>query len=259
MAQLMVENLAAPAQSTWAPSQQQPPIAARYCFGEFRLCSAERRLWRNGEPVALTPRALDLLLALVQAPGQVVGREELMRTVWGEVSVQDSNLTVNLCLLRRALGSDERMIATVPGRGYQFVSPVRLEWPQAETAPAPMWLAVAPFQALGLQHGGQGGRVASLSAALTPAAVEALARLPGLRVRASSANLSLAVDWLLEGCWQELEGAVRITAQLVRTLDGGIEWAGHRDFAAAPGAEFDLQDQVAAWLAHELRGVLAAQ
>ncbi len=258
MAHTMVDSLAAPAQSMWEPSQPQQ-VAARYCFGEFRLCSAERRLWRNGEPVALTPRALDLLLALLQAPGRVVGRDELMRSVWGGVSVQDSNLTVNLCLLRRALGGAERMIATVPGRGYQFVAPVRREFPQAETMAAPLWLAVAPFQALGAQQESGRAQTAALSAALRPAAVEALAALPGLRVRASSAQLTPAVDWLLQGCWQRLEGAVRITAQLVRTLDGGIEWAGHRDFALAAGAEFELQDDVAAWLAQELRRVLATQ
>jgi DNA-binding winged helix-turn-helix (wHTH) protein len=235
-----------------------PQLAARYCFGDFRLCSAERRLWRNGEPVQLTPRALDLLLALVQAPGRVVGREELLRSVWGGVSVQDSNLTVNLCLLRRALGDADHMIATVPGRGYQFVAPVRLEWPQAETTPAPVWLAVAPFQALAPQARVGGAQSAFSGAALAPAAVEALAGLPGLRVRANSAGASLAVDWLLEGFWQELDGAVRIAAQLVRTLDGGIGWAAHRDFAAAPGAEFDLQDRVAAWLAEELRRTLAS-
>jgi DNA-binding winged helix-turn-helix (wHTH) protein len=256
VAQLMVANLAAPTQSTWEPSQP-PQLAARYCFGEFRLCSAERRLWRNGEPVRLTPRALDLLLALVQSPGRVVGREELLRSVWGEVSVQDSNLTVNLCLLRRALGDAERLIATVPGRGYQFVAPVRLEWPQTESSPAPVWLAVAPFQALAPAPERPGARGAFPGAALGSAAIEALASVPGLRVRASSAGLSLAVDWLLEGFWQELDGAVRIAAQLVRTLDGGIGWAGHRDFAAAPGAEFELQDRVGAWLAHELGRVVA--
>ena len=251
MARLLIGSLAPPLA---APNPDLSAEAARFRFGDFRLCLVQRQLWRNGEPVPLTPRALDLLIALVRCSGRVVGREELLRRVWGEVSVHDSNLTVNLCLLRRALGNRERIIATVPGRGYQFVAPVIPEATQTATLladdPAATWLGVAPFQSVG-----ESPLCPVLGTALGPALVAALARIPGLRVRPSGAHGGSEVDWRLEGWYQQLEQTVRITAQLVRTVDGGVEWAERRHFAAAE--LFELQDRIAAWLKAVIRSLLA--
>lgn len=105
----------------------QAPERARYSFGEFRLCPEERRLWRGDQVVTISPRALDLLIALVRAAGQVLEREALLASVWAGLNVSDSNLTVSICTLRHALGDAERYIATIPGRGYQFTAPVRVE------------------------------------------------------------------------------------------------------------------------------------
>lgn len=110
------------------------PERARYLFGEFRLCPEQRRLWRGDQVVAISPRALDLLIALVRAAGQVLEREALLASVWAGLNVSDSNLTVAICTLRHALGDAEHYIATIPGRGYQFTAPVRVE---AAEAPAP--------------------------------------------------------------------------------------------------------------------------
>ncbi len=105
----------------------QAPQRVRYLFGEFRLCPEERRLWRGDQGVAISPRALDLLIALVRAAGQVLEREALLASVWAGLNVSDSNLTVGICTLRHALGDAEHYIATIPGRGYQFTAPVRVE------------------------------------------------------------------------------------------------------------------------------------
>ncbi|HUX67804.1 MAG TPA: winged helix-turn-helix domain-containing protein [Terriglobales bacterium] len=253
MARVLLSSLTPPTMA--APNPDFQAEAGRYRFGDFRLCLAQRQLWRNGETVSLTPRALDLLIALVRCSGRVVGREELLRRVWGDISVHDSNLTVNLCLLRRALGSHERLIATVPGRGYQFVAPVVPEAaaePRLAEEPAVTWLGVAPFQSVG-----ESPLSPVLGTALGPALVAALARIPGLRVRPSSAQAGSEVDWRLEGWFQQFEQTVRITAQLVRTEDGGVEWAEHRHFAAAE--IFELQDRIAAWLKAVIRSLLAGE
>ncbi|MGH9394960.1 MAG: winged helix-turn-helix domain-containing protein [Terriglobales bacterium] len=220
-----------------------PPTATVFRFGEFRLCLARRQLWRNSAPVPLTPRALDLLTALVRAPGQVISREALLKQVWGPVSVLDSNLTVNLCLLRRALACKQPLIATIPGRGYQFVAAVA-ESSAAEESyreTAAVWLAVSQFQRLG-----RAGRYPALGAALPKALVVALASLDGVHLRATSEAPNLELDWRLDGCYQETDGIVRVTAELVRAQDGGVAWAYRRDFAVV--GSFQLHDLIAAWL-----------
>ncbi|HVE22406.1 MAG TPA: transcriptional regulator [Acidocella sp.] len=96
-------------------------------FGPFRLWPAERRLEKLGHFVALGGRALDILLALIERPGEVVSKQELMRRVWPGIAVEESNLRVNIASLRKALGDQTetaRFIGSVPGRGYCFVAPV---------------------------------------------------------------------------------------------------------------------------------------
>lgn len=96
-------------------------------FGSFRLWPAERRLEKSGQPVPLGGRALDILLALSERPGEVVSKQELMRRVWPGIAVEESNLRVNIASLRKALGDPSetaRFIGSVPGRGYCFVAPV---------------------------------------------------------------------------------------------------------------------------------------
>jgi DNA-binding winged helix-turn-helix (wHTH) protein len=99
-----------------------------YEFGPFRLDPVERMLLGEGEVVALSPKAFDLLFVLVKQAGRVVDKEELMREVWPDTFVEENNLTVNISALRKALGkasSDQRYIQTVPRRGYRFVGSVR--------------------------------------------------------------------------------------------------------------------------------------
>lgn len=243
MAGLIVSALVPGANQKPAPKLAVANQPSGYRFGEFRLCLGERQLWRQNEPVTLTPRALDLLIALVQASGRVVERSELLRQVWRGVNVHDSNLTVNLCLLRRALGSGQRLIVTVPCRGYQFVAPVE----DLRPAVAPLrnaaetWLMVAPVQQVGHVH-----HQRELATALGPALVVAMARVPGLKVRSDSADTVSVVNWRLEACYQELGSRLRVTAQLIRIRDGGVEWAASRQFPAA--STFALQDRIAAWL-----------
>ena len=97
-----------------------------YLFGGFRLDAAEGLLLRDGEPVPLTPKAFDTLVALVEQSGHVLGKDELMRRVWPEQFVEENNLSQNISLLRKALqrAGAAGYIETVPRRGYRFVAPV---------------------------------------------------------------------------------------------------------------------------------------
>jgi TolB-like protein/DNA-binding winged helix-turn-helix (wHTH) protein/Tfp pilus assembly protein PilF len=99
-----------------------------YEFGPFRLDAAEHLLLRGGEAVPLTPKAFDLLLALVERHGHLLEKDELLKTVWPDTFVEEANLSSNVSLIRKALGDGEngqRYIETAPKRGYRFVAEVR--------------------------------------------------------------------------------------------------------------------------------------
>lgn len=115
----------------------------RYIFGCFELDPEARLLRRDGEPVPMVGKTLDALVVLVENRGRLVDKEELLSRVWAGSVVEEATLTQTIFTVRKILGDnpkDHRYIATVAGRGYQFVAPVteytkRTE--QAETGPKP--------------------------------------------------------------------------------------------------------------------------
>src|SRR6202789_2916760 len=114
-------------------------------FGPFSLSAAERLLRKAGEPVALGGRALDILIALAERPGEVVTHRELMSTVWPDVTVEEGNLRFQMSVLRKALGDGKdgaRYVSTVAGRGYCLVAPITRST-VARTVPA---TAVTPTE-----------------------------------------------------------------------------------------------------------------
>jgi len=98
-----------------------------YEFGQFRLDPQERLLLRDGEPIPLSPKAFDMLLALVENGGRLLEKEELMRRLWPDSFVEEGSLAQNVSLLRKALGESDaqKFIETVPRRGYRFIASVR--------------------------------------------------------------------------------------------------------------------------------------
>ena len=108
-------------------------------FGSFRLLTGQRLLLQAGKPLRLGNRALDILMLLLERPGELVGKDELLARVWPNVLVVEDNLTVHVAALRRALGDGKgaaRYIVNAPGRGYRFVAPVerQAEYPAADAA-----------------------------------------------------------------------------------------------------------------------------
>jgi DNA-binding winged helix-turn-helix (wHTH) protein/TolB-like protein/tetratricopeptide (TPR) repeat protein len=101
-----------------------------YEFGPFRMLPAERLLARDGDPIPITAKAFDTLFVLVKRNGHLVERAELIHSVWADSFVEEGNLTVVICTLRKLLGDedengDRRYIQTVARRGYRFVADVR--------------------------------------------------------------------------------------------------------------------------------------
>jgi DNA-binding winged helix-turn-helix (wHTH) protein len=104
------------------------PNHRSYAFGQFLLTPEQQLLLRRGSPVRIGGRALDILTALVEKPGELVDKRALISRVWPNTHVEEANLKVNVAGLRRALEDDPgtpRFIATVVGRGYRFIAPVR--------------------------------------------------------------------------------------------------------------------------------------
>lgn len=100
-----------------------------YEFGPYHLDVAHRRLTREGEKISLTPKAAEILTLLVTNAGRLVEKDFLLKEVWPDTFVEESNLAQNIFTLRKALGDDRdgpTYIETVPRRGYRFVASVRV-------------------------------------------------------------------------------------------------------------------------------------
>lgn len=97
-------------------------------FHGFQVDVEERRLRRNGSTIGLTSRDFDILLALVENAGKTIGKSDLMETVWPDTFVEEGNLNRHVSTLRKILGDDprqQRLIKTIPKRGYRFTADVR--------------------------------------------------------------------------------------------------------------------------------------
>ena len=96
-------------------------------FGPFRLFPRSRLLEKDGAPLHLGGRALDILVVLAERPGEVVDKRELVKKVWADVNVDEGSLRFHITSLRKALGDSgegSRYVVNVPGRGYCFAGPL---------------------------------------------------------------------------------------------------------------------------------------
>jgi DNA-binding winged helix-turn-helix (wHTH) protein/TolB-like protein len=100
-----------------------------YEFGPFILDLAQHLLLREGNRVPLTPKTYDALVVLVENSGRMLTKDELMKALWPNSFVEESNLTQQVSMIRKALGEsagEDRYIITVPGRGYRFAAEVKV-------------------------------------------------------------------------------------------------------------------------------------
>jgi eukaryotic-like serine/threonine-protein kinase len=107
-----------------------------YEFGGYRIDPDHRLLLRGDEPVAVQPKAFDILLVLVENSEKTLSKDELLKAVWPDTFVEESNLAQNIFVLRKALedgAGKNRYIVTVPGRGYRFAEKVKAILPAEES------------------------------------------------------------------------------------------------------------------------------
>ena len=241
-------------------------------FESFRLDRRSGVLFKRGErgdfaPLAMGSRALEILKVLVERAGELVTRAEIMAAVWAGTAVEDSNLNVQIAVLRRILdaGQMERScIQTVPGRGYRFTAPVTQVVAEAQPnavavgmsgVPALLdkpTLAVMPFQNMSgdpKQEYFVDGIVEEIITALSRIRwLFVIARnssftYKGQAVDVKQVGRELGVRYVLEGSVRKAGNRLRITGQLLDAATGAHLWADRID---GPLEDvFDLQDKVA--------------
>jgi DNA-binding winged helix-turn-helix (wHTH) protein len=125
-----------------AAGADSSPAEASLEFGRFRVLLRRRLLVADGVPIALGTRAFELLLALLEADGGLVTKEQLIARVWPGIAVEEGTLKAQVCALRRAMGEDRDCIRSERGRGYRFTGAVRANFAGGGFQPAmrlPLW------------------------------------------------------------------------------------------------------------------------
>lgn len=234
-----------------------------YEFGPFRLNASLGLLMQGNTAVRVGQRAVSVLKILIEHAGQPVSKDELTDAAWGGLAVEESNLTVQISALRKALGRADGhdWIETLPRRGYRYIGPpARMSssgsgsatnGPPPLTIPETPSIAVLPFLNL------SGGDNDYFADGMVDDIITGLSRIRWLFViarsstsRYSSSNVDvrevgsvLGVRYVLEGSVRKLSDQVRITCQLVDASTGMHVWADRYDRIS--GDVFGLQDDIA--------------
>src|SRR5271165_870354 len=242
-----------------------------HALGPFRLDTQDGVLLRGREPVALGRRAIALLQALVERPGALLSKDALIEAGWSGQSVEESNLTVQIAALRRALGKTPggaSWIETMPGRGYRFIGPVVIDAqnvaPEKSTPPR-LSIVVLPFANIGAdpeQEHFVDGITESLTTDLSRIrGAVVIARNTAFTYKGKHVDLKqigreLNVRYVLEGSVQRGGNRMRVNVQLIDAESGNHLWAERFDKAVTD--LFDMQDEIVARLAGALNAHLIA-
>ena len=266
---------------------RQSEAPASIEFGHFSIFPHRRQLFADGRPITLGGRAFDVLMALIEASGAVVSKDELLKRVWQGRIVEENRLAVEITALRKAFGADRELIRTVAGRGYQSTGEIRL---RSSAASDQEVSDAAAGVASSMTTAGSGSpRPDKPSIAVLPFAnlsgdpeqeyfadgmveeiITALSRIKWLFVIARNSSFTykgqavdvkrvgheLGVSYVLEGSVRKAGGRVRITAQLIEAIGGAHLWADRFDGSIED--VFDLQDKVALSVAGVIEPTLQA-
>ncbi len=172
-------------------------------FGPFNLIASERLLTKEGIPVELGARALDILIALTSAPNEVVSKKDLMSRVWPDVTVEEGSLRVHMASLRKALGDGKdgaRYITTLAGRGYCFVAPIsRLAAPREDASAAAANFPHANLPSRLSRMVGRDDDVLKLSAQLTASRFVTIVGAGGVGKTTVAVAVATSPDRILRG------------------------------------------------------------
>ena len=240
----------------------------RYLFEEYAFDTDRRELYRGAEVVSVAPQAFDLLEYLIRNREHVVSKDDLINAIWNGRIVSDAALTTRLNAARNVIGDtgeEQRLIKTLPRKGFRFIGPVREEGGKSskvpETEPEKLALAlpdkpsiaVLPFQNMSgdpEQEYFADGMVEEIITALSRnKQLFVIARNSSFTFKGKAVDIKqvardLGVRYVLEGSVRKSGNRIRITGQLIDAASGAHLWADRYDGALED--VFELQDQVAA-------------
>lgn len=245
------------------------PAKNYYEFDSFQIDVRRRLLLQEGRPVRVTPKAFEILLALVHSGGRVISKDELMTAIWPNCFVEEGNLAQNIFLLRRVLGerkNEHKFIITIPGVGYRFAPYVK----ESVVNPAIRKVAggsdrkINCIAVLPLKPISQNEIDPSFGIGMADALINKLCNLKFVKVMPTStvmrfvesietsclAAYDMEIDALLDGIYQRDSEHLRVSVQLVRAAEGTMLWAGK--FDAAFTNVFALQDSLSEQIARTL-------
>jgi TolB-like protein len=257
---------------------------AIYRFDRFMLdLDRGLLLGDDGEELALRPKAFAMLRHFIENAGRLIDRDELMRTVWPDVTVSDDSIAQCITEIRRALGADgQRLLRTVQRRGYRFEGPVSrdeqgktpgpTETPEFDALPPPAAIASDPptIAVLPFQNMSGDPEQDYFADGMVEEIITALSRIRWLFVLARNSTFiykGRAVDikqvgqelnarYVLEGSVRRSASVVRVTAQLIDSSNGAHLWAERYD---GPIEDvFALQDKIALAVAGVIEPTLQA-
>lgn len=262
-----------------------------YRFGEFTVDAEQKVLLRHGKPLLLAPKVLETLLTLVQNGGRIIEKEELMKRLWPDTFVEESNLTYCIVQLRKTLGDEARhprYIETIPKRGYRFIVDVEEvvsdigivsnKLPRSvmthvvesqdvvnPTSERVASIAVLPFLDLSPDRDQD-----YFCEGLADELINTLGSLPNLQVASRTSSFRfksttldirevgqrLNVNTVLEGSVRKAGGNFRITTQLVSAVDGYQLWS--RKYDRRLEDIFAVQEDIAQSTVKALKVVLSS-
>ncbi|MEH2484886.1 winged helix-turn-helix domain-containing tetratricopeptide repeat protein [Bradyrhizobium sp. AZCC 2230] len=242
----------------------------RYSFEDFSFDTDRRELHRGSDLVAVAPKAFDLLDFLIRNRGRVVSKDDLINAIWNGRSVSDAALTTRLNAVRSAIGDsgqEQRLIKTLPRKGFRFVGPVLLaqgpsgapvaddsqpEQPGSVLAlPDKPSVAVLPFQNLSddpKQEYFADGMVEDIITGLSRSKMlfvisrNSSFAYKGKAVDIKRVGRELGVRYVLEGSVRKVGKRIRVTGQLIDAPTGAHIWADKFDSDLED--IFDLQDRL---------------
>ncbi|MET0622689.1 MAG: winged helix-turn-helix domain-containing protein [Pyrinomonadaceae bacterium] len=255
-----------------------------YKFQSFELDPVGRMLLHNGRLIAVAPKPFEILLTLIQRHGQIVSKEEMIRLIWADAFIEESNIAQNIFLLRKLLGQEESgrsCIETIPRRGYRFVAKVREIRNSCSQdnggahsrgrakevtgrAAAPQNKAPSPFAVLPLTCANANQAAEDLADTITEGLINHLSQSPHLRVaaraltchyRGSGVNLrqaagELEVEMLLTGRVIVRGDALNVQIELIHAADLAQFWGNRYSSCVANAAEVQRE------ISHDVSTVL---
>jgi DNA-binding winged helix-turn-helix (wHTH) protein/Flp pilus assembly protein TadD len=253
-----------------------PTSKRAYRFADFLLVPSDKRLLRDGQPVALAPKLFDALLLMVEGGGHLVEKQELIDRLWPGTFVQEDSLAQIMSQLRKRLRGKEGkadLIETVPKRGFRFVAPLcQIELPprsQAELhqqapyiGPTQVTLGVLPFENTGgdpeqeyLADGLTEEMIVSLGQ-VDPGHLAVIGRTSIMAYKRTTRSLAeigreIGAALLLESSIRAENGRLRISSKLIQVSDQAQVWSA--SYEADPGSVLAFQRELSMAIEKRLR------